>query len=215
MKHQDSRCASDSETVVITSTASIPSSLASGKRLVIIRGSVSGTVSWTLPSSQVTIIGQSTGVLTGNGTVATMHITGGDFYMRDFSITGGSPGLWADGGAIARLDHVSVSNNTAGGILLDGASFDIRNTTVNGNGANTAGGAAFGGIRIQSPPSTPKVLTFSTVTENQLIGVSCDASSSLNPLPTTVLVSQPTGVPIATVCGFTTCAAASSSCGAQ
>jgi hypothetical protein len=215
MKHQNGRCASDAETVVVTSAATLPSSLAAGKRLVIIRGSVSGTVAWTLSGSQVTIIGQTTGVLTGNGAAPTMRLTGGDFFMRDLFITGGSPGLWADGGAIARLDQVSVSNNTAGGIFLDGAAFDIKNTTVNGNGANTAGGAAFGGLRIQSPPSTPRVLTLSTVTDNQLIGVSCDASSSLNPLPTTVLVSQPTGVPIATVCGFASCAAASSSCGAQ
>jgi len=215
MKHQDGRCASDAETVVATSTSALPSSLASGKRLVIIRGSVSGTAAWNLPTSQVTIIGQNTGVLTGNGSAATMHLTGGDFYMRDLSITGGSPGLWADGGAIARLDHVSVSNNAAGGILLDGAGFDIKNTTVNSNGANTAGAGAFGGIRIQNPPATPKMLSFSTVNDNQLIGVSCDSGTAVNPLPTTVLVTQATGVPVAAVCAFTSCGAASSSCGAQ
>ena len=215
MKHQDGRCASDAETVVVTSTATLPAPIPTGKRLVIIRGSVTGTVHWTLSGSQVTIIGQNTGVLTGNGTNATMRISGGDFYMRDLSLTGGSPGLWADGGAVARLDHVTVSNNTAGGILLDGAAFDIKNTTVNSNGANTAGAGAFGGIRIQNPPATPKMLSFSTINDNQLIGVSCDSGTAVNPLPTTVLVAQATGVPVAAICAFTSCGAASSSCGAQ
>jgi hypothetical protein len=216
MKHQDGRCASDAETVVVTSTATLPSSIPAGKRLVIIRGSVSGTVAWTLPTTQVTIIGQNTGMLTGNGTSATMHLTGGDFYMRDLSITGGSPGLTVDGGAIARLDHVSVSNNTKGGILLDGAAFDIKNTTVNGNGPNTVD-AVFGGIRIQNTPAAgPRSLSRSTINDNRQVGVSCGTGSGVSPVPMDVLVSSNDGgVQVGDSCGFIPCTAASATCGAQ
>jgi hypothetical protein len=219
MKHQDFRCASDAETVVVTSTPTLPSSFPTGKRLVIIRGSVTGTVEWTLSGGQVTIIGQSTGVLNGNGstTTATMHLTGGDFFMRDLSITGGSPGLWADGtGAIARLDHVSVSNNTSGGILLDGAAFEIKNTTVNGNGPNLAGTTPFGGILILNTPSAgPQVLSFSTINTNGQIGVVCGTGAAVTPAPPTVMVTGNTGGQKSGPCDLTPCTTASSSCGAQ
>jgi hypothetical protein len=166
----------------------------------------------------MTIVGQSTGTLTGAGSVATLHVTGGDIYIRNLTITGGSPGLWGDGGAIVRLNHVSVSNNTAGGILLDGAGFDIKNATISSNAANTAGSAAFGGIRIQNTPSAitvPKSLALSSVTSNQLLGVTCDASTALVPSPTSLLVSGTTGIDIASACGFTSCGTASTTCGAQ
>lgn len=216
MYHQDGRCASNAETLVVTTGGTLPTSMPAGIRLLVIRGSVSGTIAWTLPASpQMSIVGQSTGILTGTGSVATLEVTSGDLYMRALTITGGSPGVWATGGAILRLDHVSVSNNAAGGILLDGAGFDIKDTTVNGNGANTAN-AAFGGIRIQSSLSSPKSLALSTITGNQLVGVSCDANTALSPTPTDVLVSSPSGaVAIGTSCGFTSCSSSGATCGAQ
>jgi hypothetical protein len=217
MSHQDARCASNTETVVVAAGGTLPSVASlSGKNLVVVRQTVSGSLAWTLTGlPQMTLVGQTTGTLSSTGATATLHVTGGDLYIRNLSLTGGSPGLWADGGAIVRLDHDTVSNNTAGGILLDGAGFDIKNTTVNNNGANTAGAAAFGGMRVQNSLTTPKVLALSTISGNQLLGVTCDASASLSPSPTTVLVSGTTGVDIASVCGFTSCGTASTTCGAQ
>ena len=175
----------------------------------------------------MTIVGQGSvtapATLTGPGSsvtteTATIKVTGGDLYIRGLSVTAGSPGIWATGGAILRLDHVSVNNNTAGGILLDGAGFDIKNTTVSNNGANTYG-SVFGGILIQNVPSSsavPKSLTLSTVTANQLVGVACSTGTSLSPTPTSVLVAAPSGgVDIGASCGFTSCPAASATCGAQ
>src|ERR1017187_8583366 len=72
-----------------------------------------------------------TGIASTTTETATIRVTGGDLYIRGLSVTAGSPGIWATGGNILRLDHVNVSNNTAGGILLDGAGFDIKNTTIN------------------------------------------------------------------------------------
>jgi hypothetical protein len=222
MSHQDGRCASSTETIIVTSTsANLPATaVPSGVRLVVIRGSVSGTIAWTLPASpQMSIVGQTTGTLTGNGTAATLHVSAGDLYIRGLTITGGSPGIWADTSDILRLDHVTVSNNTAGGILLDGAGFDIKNTTVNGNGANITG-SVFGGILIQNPPTSttiPKSLALSTISGNLAIGVSCSTgtASLLTNIPTTVLASSNTTGDITGTCGFTSCTPASATCGAQ
>jgi parallel beta-helix repeat protein len=172
----------------------------------------------------MTIVGQTSGTTVGTltgpaSTTATIKVTGGDLYIRKLSVTGGSPGIWATGGNVLRLDHSTVSNNTAGGILLDGAGFDIKNTTVNGNGANIAG-LPFGGILIQNPPSgasAPKSITLSTITANQQIGVDCASGTAalLNPVPTSALVSSNNGGDIAGTCGFTSCGTASTTCGAQ
>lgn len=218
MSHQDGRCASSAETIVVTSTsANLPgSAVPSGIRLVVIRGSVSGAMGWSLSGTpQVTIVGQTTGTLTGNATAPTLHITGGDVYVRSLVVTGGSPGITADGGAILRLDHVSISNNVAGGILLDGAGFDIKNVTVSSNGPNTSDSAVFGGVRIQGSIGTPKSISLSTVSQNEQIGITCDAAAAVSPAPTGVLASGNTGGDIASACGFSSCASASTTCGAQ
>jgi hypothetical protein len=220
MSHQDGRCASDAETIVVTTGGTFPSSVPAGKRLLVVRGSVTGTITWTLSGSQMTIVGQNSGTITGPGSAATtqtgtVHAIGGDLYVRNLSITAGSPGLWAEGGAVVRLSHVSVSDNTAGGILLDGAGFDIQNTTVNGNGPNTYN-AAFGGISVQNA-TTPKSIGFSTITGNQLaLGVACSAGTAIVPSTTSVLVSGNTGGQVGASCGgITLCTAASTTCGAQ
>jgi hypothetical protein len=188
------------------------------KRLLVIRGSVSGTIAWALSSPQMSIVGQDTGTITGTGSVATLHVTGGDLYTRALAVTGGTPGLWADGGAILRLDHVNVSNNIGGGILLDGAGFDIKNTSVSGNGANISG-LPFGGILIQNAPTSlaaPKSLALTTVNSNLQVGVDCATGTSSILGPTTsVLVSGNIGGDIAGTCGFTSCGTASTACGAQ
>ena len=217
MSHQDGRCASDAETIVVTTGGTLPTSVPSGKRLLVVRGSVSGAIAWTLSTPQMSIVGQSTGTLTGAAGAATLHVSGGDLYIRALTITGGSPGIWADTGDILRLDHVIVSNNTAGGILLDGAGFDIKDVTVNGNGlVNSATSGIWAGMRIQNAPTTPRSMSLSTINNNSNVGVSCDANSALTPAPTNVLVSGSSGgVDVAAACGFTSCTPAGTTCGAQ
>jgi hypothetical protein len=105
-----------------------------------------------------------------------------------------------------------VSNNTSGGILLDGAGFDIKAATVNNNAA--AGGDP--GIRIQNIPTgstTPKALSLTTITGNTGFGVSCASGTVLT--ATGVLASGNGGTDITTFCGFSSCGTASTTCGAQ
>jgi len=61
-------------------------------------------LTWTLTGlPPMSIVGQSSGTITGAGvagpTPTSVHATGGDLYLRNLTITGGSPGLLADGGA--------------------------------------------------------------------------------------------------------------------
>jgi hypothetical protein len=175
----------------------------------------------------MTIVGQSSGTvpgtLTGPGSsattqTATIKAAGGDLYIRGLTVTGGSPGIWATAGNILRLDHVSVNNNTAGGILLDGAGFDIKNTTISNNGPNIAGTVVFGGIGLQNTPTAttvPRALSFTTVTGNQTIGISCGTGTMLTPNPTSVLAASNITGDVGGSCGFTSCAGASATCGAQ
>lgn len=225
MSHQDARCASSAETVVVTSTsastsASLPgAAVPAGIHLVVIRGSVSGALAWSLAgASPISIVGQNGGTLAGQASAPTIHVSGGELYLRDLTVTAGAPGITADAGAVLRLDHVSISNNAAGGLLLDGAGFDIANSSVTGNGPNTSGSAVFGGIRIQGStgtPGTPRSLSLSTFSFNQLIGITCDGSGAVSPAPTSVLASGNVGADIASACGFSSCGGASPTCGAQ
>lgn len=212
MSHQDGRCASDAETIIVSTGGTLPTSVPSGKRLLVVRDSVTGSITWNLSGSQMTIVGQESGTITGNGTSPTLHATGGDLYIRDLTLTGGAPGIMADGGSILHLDHVSASSNASGGILLDGAGFDIKNTTVKDNAA--AGGDP--GIRIQNAPTsstTPKSLSLCTVSGNAGFGISCTSGTVAT--ASGVLVTGNGGTDITSFCGFTSCSSAGPTCGAQ
>jgi len=182
MAHQDARCASDAETIVVATGHTLPAvGDLTGKRLVVVRGTASGVLTWTLATQPpMSIVGQSTGTITGVGipgpTPTPVHLTGGDVYLRNLTITGGSPGLLADGGGVVRLDHVSVVNNPGPGIRIDGSAFDIRNATVTGNGVS--GGPGILLQNLSTAPAGPKSLILSTVNNNQS-GVVCNTTSDV------------------------------------
>ena len=235
MAHQDGRCATDGETIYVqmssacsnssggTSTTPFcgmdPALTAAGatRDLILVRGTVvNGTTSgFNCGTRQISIVGQMSATVSG---VPAIHVASGDLYVRAAKLsTGASIGCQADAGSILRLDHVLVTGNSAGGILLNGAAFDIENTTVTTNGPGTdSTGATWGGIRIVSPPlSGPKMLNLVTVQNNNQVGVSCSASASVSGMG--VLASgNAGGVDITTAnCGFSSCALASVTCGAQ
>lgn len=122
--------------------------------------------------------------------------------------------IQADTGAQLTMDRCSVMNNKRGGILVDGANFDIKNTTIVGNGPGDDAGAAWGGLRLKNLiPTGPRSLGFLSVTSNNQVGVSCAGSVDA----TSVLVSGSSGgVEISPSCNFTSCGAAvTATCGAQ
>jgi hypothetical protein len=188
--------------------------LALGTRtVVVVRGSslsANGAIGLS-GGKLVSIVGQNAGAITG--TMAPALWISGDTYARDLKLSSMTTAVQANSGATLRLNHVSVVNSPGGGILLDGAAFDIRNTIVTGNGPGMYGVAIWGGILINNPPAAgPSRLQFLTVQANNQVGIACSATVT----GTGVLASgNAGGVNIATTCGFTSCSAASATCGAM
>ena len=123
-----------------------------------------------------------------------------------------SIGCQADAGSTLHLDHVTASQNVGGGILLDGAAFEIRDTTVMGNGAAAKGAVTWSGIFANNPPAAgPRLLDHVTVQSNLAPGVTCTAAV----MGIGVLASSNVVADIVSTCGFMSCLAAGPDCGAR
>jgi len=236
MAHQDGRCATDSETIYVQKTAScmdstvaaagtaitplctlepIPDVIAE-RRLVLVRGIVeAGT--WTLRpgagAAEVSLIGQAAASI-GAGTGPALHVFGASVYVRAIEFSAPfDVGIFAEQGSTLRTDSVLVDNSKGGGILIDKSNFDIRNTTVAGNGPGDMMGTAWGGIRINAPPVTgPATLELVTIKDNKQVGLSCSAAiAGIGVLATR----NAGGVDISPTCSVTACAPAGPACGAS
>ena len=241
MSHQDGRCADDAETVYVQAvSACSDSSGAGGSKpaagtsaaplctlqaatsalsgmadLVVVRGTVTGaTAAFAVPAKKkLSVIGQMTAFIAGGGTSPAFHLASGEAYLRDLKLTtAASIGCQADAGSLLRLDHVTVTGNVGGGILLDGAAFEIRNSTVSNNGAGVMGAVTWGGIFANNPPAAgPKTLDLLTVQSNLSPGITCSSAIT----GTGILASSNLGGDVISTCGFAPCTAASASCGAR
>jgi hypothetical protein len=232
---KDGHCVVESETIYVQSSAACvdppmlgggstltpycslrgaPAAITPMRNVVVVRGSVNGTsMPFGASNSQFFIVGQKSALIAG-GVDPGLRIGAGDASVRDLTVSNSTAvGIEADTGATLRLQHVTVSNNSAGGILLDGAAFDIQNTLVKNNGPGDMAGALWGGIRIANPPSTgPGQLQNVTVQGNTEVGISCTAAVQ----GTGVLASGNTAsLQITTSCGIMSCATAGPTCGAQ
>jgi hypothetical protein len=127
-------------------------------------------------------------------------------------------GIQADLGATLTMRRCTVQNNVGmvgiggGGILIDGASFDIRNTTVAGNGPGDDMGALWGGLRLKNLTAR-RTLEFLTVNNNNQVGVSCTGNVDASGV---AVSGSAGGVEISFNCGFSSCGAATPpTCGVQ
>jgi hypothetical protein len=149
----------------------------------------------------------STGILvTGASTNVTL------LRVTDSLTTG--LGIDAEAGTTLTMNACTVNGNSAGGILLNGAAFDIEDTTVTGNGPGTSGAFNWGGILVENPPTGGSAtINLATVETNNGGGVGCSSGVQ----GTGVLVGGNTNTPvqISAACGFSSCGTASPTCGAQ
>ena len=147
--------------------------LTAGKRVVIVRGAVQAanyTIQTGAGAQQITLIGQQSAAIVG-GLYSALVVDAADLYARDIALRVSSPaGVIARNGAILRLSHSTVESNTGGGILVDGAGFEIRNTRVTDNGPGDIGGFPWGGIRVQNFQG-PSLLELVTVDSNKQVGI--------------------------------------------
>jgi hypothetical protein len=198
------------------------SAIAQPRIVVRVRGTMNapaGTFTRPAGRPEVSIVGQQ-GAFVAGGAQPSFDLRNGLFYLRAVKVSSsGSIGINAapssSDALTLRLDHVTVDNCQSGGILLDGAAFDIRNTTVTRSGPAALGPITGGGILINNVLTAgPKQITLSTVQMNNGGGISCSAGIDGGD---DVLVSDNvnTAFQITPACNFSSCAAASATCGAQ
>jgi hypothetical protein len=245
----DGHCATDSETVYVQNsagcsttatggTAAMPfcaaatgvgsATATTGKDLVVVTGTLatgSATITATAPLS---IVGKSNAIIVPAALNPGVTITAGEIYLRNLTVQGSSSlatgiGIKAapDAGSTVTLhmDTCAVKSNPGGGILLNGAAFDIKNTTVSNNGSGTTGGGTrWGGIRVDSLPTAGSTtLSFVSIQSNGQVGLSCAASiTTSNSVLATGNVNGSTN-PDDQIsgCGITPCTPASTTCGEQ
>jgi hypothetical protein len=197
-----------------------------GRPLVVVRGTLAPASTTIAVSTTITIVGRTGATLIpADAGADCITITGGEVFLRNLAVQGTTSPASGMGinvappsGATATLhmETCAVRNNPGGGILLNGAAFDIRNTVVSGNGPGTvlATGLTWGGIYLQSiPTSGPADFSLVSIQSNNGGGLTCTGAvqgSGLLASLNTNTVSQ-----IGSLCAITSCPAASSTCGAQ
>ncbi len=229
MSHVDGHCALDQEAIYVQAST-CPSTGATGsaaapycdlepvalaltdtRTLVVIRGPVGGP-SWTLSRGAgrptVSFVGQQSAAI-GSGASPAFSMTSGTAYFRAIRFSSSlSVCLNATGGTLD-LDAVVVDSCKGGGIYLNGAAFDIENSTISNNGPSTD--LSWGGIRVFGLPSGANaVLNQNTVVTNKGPGVVCSGPI----VGTGVFAASNTTGDIAAGCGFTSCSPMSATCGA-
>lgn len=189
------------------------------RTLVLVRGTVNAAPSALQRSatrSEVSIVGQQSAVI-GSVTAPAFDIRSGRFYMRAIKVSpSASVGINAVPGnpdpITLRLDTVTIDSCQKGGIFLDGAAFEIRNTTVTNNGPGQNGIASWGGILVNAlPASGPALLDHVTIENNKQVGLSCVGAITGNGVFAT---GNTGGVEVGTACGVTPCPTPGPTCGA-
>jgi hypothetical protein len=233
MAHDDGRCATNAETIFVEnvtgkcnnasgagSTAmpycalqeGINAAKAGGKAMVVLRGPEAVDRVQYTGAGKLALVGQANALL-GPGAGVGLIVSGGELYARGLTIEGGTKQAVEVGiGAKLQLENSKVTNNKQGGILVNGGTLVLRNSTVSGNGPGDFMGMGifWGGIRMQSPAVGTSLEKVSVVNNNNT-GISCSAAVT----GSGVSVSGNVGIDIAPTCGFSSCGAASATCGAQ
>ena len=201
----------------------VPAFLSPTRNLVVVRGAVAAGT-WTFMSqgsSSLSIVGQQSAYITAT-TLPAFSMQSGSAYLRGVKLNASvSMGISAKGGTLA-LDTVTVDKCNCGyppmmvgcmggGILVDGAAFDIRNTTITNNGPSAD--LVWGGMRVASLSATgPKNLHLVTIQSNNAAGLSCATGAAIQ--GDGVLASGNNVGDVTAACGITACSPMSSTCGA-
>jgi hypothetical protein len=229
MAHQNGRCATDAETIYVTSSdlqaAVTLMGTNTSKHLIVLRSAAS--VVTVTNATQVSIVGQGTAAI-GGSVVGTPGITlsgTGNLYARDLSVVGSSisdSGISAGSGTTLRLERVKVLDSHGGGILLNGAAFDFNDVLVSGNGTGTDGAVNWSGLYVKALPNAGAAtkLNLVSLVNNANSGVTCvvaiPAVSGSNPSVFASGNGGTGGVNVNSTCAITACTpAAVGTCGSS
>lgn len=132
------------------------------------------------------------------------------------SLTNGL-GIDAEAGATLTMNRCTVSTNKGGGILLNGAAYDIEESTVTGNGPATLSAISWGGVLVNAlPTSGSTTLKSLTITNNLAAGLVCASSTASGTVDDVLVSNNTTGNVVNCGSGISTCGdAGTTTCGAQ
>jgi hypothetical protein len=240
---QDGHCATDLETIYVGSTGDVRCSDAGtpgsagapycslqlavmaaesrGIPLLVASGAFTGGFTGVTLGAPLIVVGKGA-VITPSPGADGISIVGGDLTLRGITVRGSSANTTGIGinaaptsgnTVVLRMDGCVVTDNPGGGILLNGAGFVIRNTTVSRNGPNPT---VWGGISVQNPPAAgPTTFSQVTISDNKQVGLVCGSSLAVNDASSGVLAKgNAGGIEISSVCGIVGCVDGSEGCGA-
>lgn len=229
MAHDDGRCAAAGEMIFVENvtakcantspgTAAMPlcglqeginAAKAGGKALVVLKGPEAVFGASYAGPGKLAVVGQG-GAIVGPGAAAGLSVTAGELYVRAIAIEGGiKQGAVVNAGATLQLDGAMVRNNKGGGLLVDGGTLVLTNSTISGNGPGDLAGILWGGIRLTNATVATRLDRVS-VLDNKAPGISCSASVQ----GAGVLATGNSTANISMSCSITSCPSASATCGA-
>jgi hypothetical protein len=244
MAHQDGRCATGAETLYVASVTGCASSGSTGgavsqpfcglqaavtlmgsntsKRLIVLR-SDADPVS-VANATQVSLVAQNAATIHTSVASPGIALSGtGNLYARDLTVVGSAgtnAGISAGPGTTLRLERVKVLDNGGGGILLDGAAFDLNDVLVSGNGTGIDGSTTWSGIYIKALPNAGAAakLNFVSIVDNGNTGLNCSfalpAAAGSN--GTVYASGNGGGVNVIPLCAITACTPAlAGTCGSS
>jgi hypothetical protein len=117
------------------------------------------------------VVGKNAAVINPGSGKGLFLTAGSVVRVRGLTISGGpgSLGVQADTGAVLHMDRCLIQNNSVGGILINGAGYDIQNTII----ANNAYGIKFSAAANSGSPR----FAFNTVVMNAGNAATCDTSN--------------------------------------
>jgi hypothetical protein len=229
LDNKGGRCATEAEVIVVADAAGCgpagtratplclaqdaPGLFTTNRTVVAIHGTVAG-FAWTLTSDTpaITVVGKESAVIAG-GAKSSIRLEGpADVTVRGVTVRSCDVvGVVATGGATLRLRDANIEGNRGGGILLDGAHFEIRNATLVDNGPGLTGATSWGGILALGITGTPARLDNVSIKNNKQVGLACAAAVMGSGI---YAKNNAGGIDVQDTCALTTCDPESATCGA-
>jgi hypothetical protein len=203
----------------LCSMVPVPLLLAPNRNLVVVRGTVtcgtSTSGSWMFMgqggATSLSIVGQQSAVIAASDAPA-LSLQTGSAYMRAVKVSSSAGICISATGGTLTLDTVTIDSCQGGGLLVAGAAFDIRNTSITKNGPSSD--LVWGGMRVASlAASGAKNLHLVTIQNNNAPGLSCATGAAIQ--GDGVFATGNSTGDVTPSCGLTACMPMSSTCGAQ
>jgi len=202
MSHQDSRCASEAETIYVQNSTGCSggagtvlspycrpqdgvNAVTTSKRVVVLTGgtALSEFIVTRSDSPLVSVIGRQNPMIGAGAANKGIHVQRGNVYLRGLRIEGAGtsaaePGIVVESGATITMDRCYVMKNAGGLLVKDGAGFDIANSVFAKNESGNVGAAVFGGVYLGvAGVSLPHRFWFNTIAENGQFAIGCASST--------------------------------------